>query len=269
MSAAPDLHGQTALLTGATGGIGNAIARALHRQGAHVKLSGRRAEVLESLAAELGDRAEVLAADLARPEDVDALVERAGPVDLLVNNAGLPGSGRLTEYTPEEIDRALFVNLRAPMQLTRAVLPPMLERGSGHVVFIASIAGKVAPGGSSIYSATKFGLRGFSFALHEDLRGTGVGTTAVFPGFISDAGMFAESEVELPRGAGTRSPEQVAEAVLTGIAKNRPEIDVSALSQRLGGWLAGPFPRAVAVLARAGGGSRVAELMAEGQRSKR
>jgi short-subunit dehydrogenase len=266
---APDLSGQTALLTGATGGIGNAIARALHRQGAHVKLSGRRAEVLESLAGELGDRAEVLPADLSKPDEVTSLLERAGDVDVLVANAALPGSGRLDDYSWDEVERALAVNLSAPIQLTHALLPRMLERGSGHLVYISSISGKVPTAGSSIYSATKFGLRGFAFSLHEELREKGVGATTVFPGFIRDAGMFADTELKLPPGAGTRTPEQVADGVLAGIATNRAEIDVAALSQRVGGRLFGAMPRFVAATVRASGGEKLADAMADAQRVKR
>jgi short-subunit dehydrogenase len=269
MPAKPDLSGRTALVTGATGGIGHAIARALHRQGAHVKLSGRRAETLEELATELGDHAEVLPANLARLDEVDALAERAGRVDVLVNNAGVPGSGPITDYSAEEVDRALTVNLHAPVRLTHALLPAMLERGSGHLVYIGSTAGKAMFGGASLYTATKFGLRGFSFALHEDLRGTGVGVTTVFPGFISDAGMYADSGVKLPPGLGTRPPRDVADAVLAGIAKNRPEIDVMAPVQKLGALLGGPFPRLVAAVTRVTGGERIAERMAEAQRAKR
>jgi uncharacterized protein len=266
---APDLSGRTALLTGATGGIGNAIARALHRQGAAVKLSGRRAEVLEELAAELGDRAEVLPADLSKSEDVTGLLERAGDVDLLVANAALPGSGRFDDLTAEQVERVLAVNLRAPMLLTHALLPRMLERGSGNLVYIASISGKVPAGGASVYSATKFGLRGFAFSLHEELRETGIGVTAVFPGFIRDAGMFADTELKLPTGTGTRTPEQVAEGVLRGIATNRAEVDVAALSQRLGGRLFGPLPRLVAGALRASGGEAFADELAEKQKPKR
>ena len=269
MAPRPDLSGQTALVTGATGGIGNAIARALHRQGAAVKLSGRRAEVLESLAGELGDRADVLPADLSTPEGVDDLAERAGAVDVLVNNAALPGSGDLTDYSREEMDRALFVNLHAPVQLTHVLLPGMLERGRGHLVYIASISGKVPAGGASLYTATKFGIRGFAFSLHEELREKGVGVTTVFPGFIRDAGMFADTEIKLPAGAGTRTPDQVADGVLAGIATNRPEIDVAALSQRLGGKLFGPMPRLVAASIRASGGEKLAQAMSDAQRVKR
>ena len=269
MAPRPDLNGKTALVTGATGGIGNAIARALHRQGAAVKLSGRRAEVLEKLASELGERAEVLPADLSKPDEVTGLLERAGDVDLLVANAALPGSGRFDDLTAEQVDRILSVNLRAPLLLTHALLPRMLERGSGNLVYIASISGKVPAGGASVYSATKFGLRGFAFSLHEEVRAKGVGVTTVFPGFIRDAGMFADTELKLPPGAGTRTPEQVADAVLRGIATNRAEIDVAALSQRVGGRLFGPMPRLVAAAVRASGGEALADAMAEAQKPKR
>src|SRR5207247_2243219 len=104
--------------------------------------------------------------------------------------------------SPAEIDRALDVNLRAPIQLARALVPPMLERRSGHLVFISSLAGKVATARSALYSATKFGVRAFAAGLREDLHGSGVGATTVFPGFIRDAGLFADSGVELPRGVG-------------------------------------------------------------------
>src|SRR3954468_22295404 len=120
-----DLNGARALVTGATGGIGHAIAHALHSRGAHVLITGRRREVLDSLASELGDRVESLPAAPASTDDVRARVERGGRVDVLVSNAALPGSGRLDDYSAEEIDRAVDVNLRAPMQLARALTPPM------------------------------------------------------------------------------------------------------------------------------------------------
>src|SRR3954464_9743198 len=150
-----DLQGARVLLTGATGGIGNAIARGLHAGGAHVLATGRRREALEEL------DAEPLVADLSERDAVGSLIERAGRVDVLVANAALPGSGELDSYSPDEIDRAIDVNLRAPIQLTRALIPSMLERGSGHVVLISSLSGKIPAAYSSVYSATKFGLRGF------------------------------------------------------------------------------------------------------------
>jgi short-subunit dehydrogenase len=264
-----DLTTARVLVTGATGGIGDAIARALHARGAHVAITGRRREVLDSLASDLGDRVEPLAADLSDADDVRSLVERAGQVDVLVSNAALPGSGRLDSYSPEEIDRAIDVNLRAPMQLARALTPAMAERGSGHVVLISSIAGKVASAHASVYNATKFGLRGFGFALHDELRGTGVGVTTVFPGFIEEAGMFADADVDLPRGVGARKPGQVADAVIEGIEKDKAEIDVAPVGLRLGGWLFGASPSLVSSITRKLGGEQVGEALGEGQRDKR
>ena len=108
----------------------------------------------------------------------------------------------------------LDVNLRAPIVLAQGLLPRMIARHSGQLVFISSLSGKAATPNTSLYNASKFGLRGFAAALRADLHGSGVGVTTVFPGFISDAGMFADAEVELPTGVGTRTPEQVADAVV-------------------------------------------------------
>ncbi|MEA2468444.1 MAG: hypothetical protein QOJ57_2570 [Thermoleophilaceae bacterium] len=266
---AVDLSGARVLLTGASGGIGNAIARALHARGASLAITGRRADALEALKAELGDRVDVLQADLAERADVEALPGRAGTVDVLVANAALPASGRLDSFTPDQVDRAIEVNLRAPVQLAHALVPGMLGRGSGHVVLVSSLSGKIAAGGSSVYSATKFGIRGFGMSLHDELHDTGVGVTTVFPGFIRDAGMFAEADVDLPKGVGTRTPEQVAKAVIEGIEKNRAEIDVAPLSLRAGGWISGAAPATLAALNRRMGAAKVAENLAAGQREKR
>ncbi|MEA2420818.1 MAG: hypothetical protein QOE60_3024 [Thermoleophilaceae bacterium] len=261
------LQGSTVLLTGATGGIGQAIARALDERGARVLLTARRAEQLDQIASELGGRPETLAADLTY--DAPALAERAGAVDVLVANAAVPASGALVDYSPEQIDRALDVNLRAPIQLTRALLPGMVERGRGHVVLVSSLSGKVASVGTSLYSATKFGLRGFAAGLREDLHGTGVGVTVVFPGFISDAGMLADSGARLPRWVGTRTPEQVAEAVVRGIEEDRAELDVAPLSMRAGALAGSLAPATFARIQRRLGSGRIAESIAEGQRPKR
>src|SRR5829696_7153094 len=134
-SAEVQLQGSTVLLTGATGGIGQAIARALDERGARLLLTARRAEQLEQIAAALGGRPEVLPADLTY--DAPALAEQAGAVDVFVANAALPASGPIDDFSPEEIDRALDVNLRAPIQLTRALVPAMVVRGRGHLVFIS------------------------------------------------------------------------------------------------------------------------------------
>jgi uncharacterized protein len=229
--------------------------------------SGRNRQVLEQLADEVGG-VEPLVADLCDPAQVAALVF-GRRIDVLVANAALPASGRLDSFTEEEIDRALDVNLRAPMHLARVLTPHMTERGFGHLVFISSLSGKMASAGASVYNATKFGLRGFSFALNEELRGTGVGATTVFPGFIRDAGMFADSGVKLPRGVGTRTPGDVAKAVIEGIEKNRAEIDVAPLSLSSGARVFGLAPGVVAAINRRLGSDPLADAIAEGQRDKR
>lgn len=264
-----DPNGSTALVTGATGGLGSAIARALHAQGATVLLSGRRAELLEELARELGERARALPGDLSSAGDVRRLADEAGAVDVLVANAGVPGTGRLEEYTTEQIDRVIDVNLRSAIHLTHALLPGMLERRRGHLVYISSMAGKVANPAASLYNATKFGLRGFSLALHEDLRGTDVGCTTIFPGFIADAGMWADSKIDAPAGSGVRRPGDVADAVLKAIRRNPYEIDVAGPVPRIGAWLSGAAPALVAAAQRAAGGEKLTAELSEAQREKR
>jgi len=263
------LGGARALVTGATGGIGGAVARALHGRGASVVLSGRRESLLEELRASLGERAEVVSVDLAERHGAAELAEAAGAVDVLVANAALPASGRVEDFDPEQIDRALDVNLRAPIQLTRALLPGMLERGRGHVVLVSSLSGKVGSPRSGIYSATKFGLRGFAAGLREDVEPRGIGVTVVFPGFVSEAGFFAESGVKLPPWVGTRTPEQVAAAVVRGIERERAEVDVAPLGLRVGTRIAELAPVTLARVQRRLGSERIADALADAQRDKR
>lgn len=257
----------TVLLTGATGGLGQAIARALAARGADLILTGRRTDVLEPLAQELGARA--LAVDLADRDAVARLAAEAGDVEILVANAALPASGTLDDYSAEQIDRALEVNLRAPVVLAKLLSEGMVRRGHGHLVFISSVSGKVAAGGSALYSATKFGMRGFALGLREDLRASGVGVSTILPGFIRDAGMFADAGVELPRGVGTRSPQDVAAAVVRAIERNASEIDVAPLSLRVGTAFAQVWPEIASGVTRRMGAERVAEGLAAAQREKR
>jgi uncharacterized protein len=260
------LSGRTVLLTGATGGIGQAIARHAHRAGAALVLTGRRAEVLEPLAAEVGGRA--VACDLARRDEVERLARECAEADVLIANAALPASGRLDAFDVDRIDRSLEVNLRAPVVLTHALLPHWQGRGAGHAVYVSSISGKIGSGGSSVYSATKFGLRGFAQALRDELHGTGIGVSVVFPGFIRDAGMFADSGAKLPPGVGTNSPDDVARAVITAIERDRGEIDVAPLMLRGSAKLNGIAPGLVNGLSRRLGSAKVAAEIASGQRAK-
>jgi uncharacterized protein len=261
------ISGSTVLITGATGGLGKAIARRLGKLGAVLILTGRRVAVLDALAAELGARPVV--ADLSLPEDLERVAAASGEVDILIANAGLPASGTLESFSVEEIDRALDVNLRAPIVLARELAPRMVDRGQGHLLFMSSLAGKASTPRTALYNATKFGLRGFAGALRSDLRGTGVGVSAIFPGFIRDAGLFADADVKLPPGVGTRSPDQVADAVVSAIERNRGEVEVAPLPVRAGTLLASVAPAIAGTIARRLGSDEIARKMQEGQSEKR
>lgn len=256
------------LITGATGGIGHAIARAFAARGASLILTGRRADVLEGLVAEVGGRG--IPCDLAQREEVDRLIweVRDTPLDVLVANAGLPATGLLTAMPQENIDRTVEVNLRAPIALARALAPQMIERRRGHMVFMSSLSGKAASPSSSLYAATKFGLRGFALSVREDLRPYGVGVSVVLPGFIRDVGMFADAKVKLPPGIGTRTSQEVALAVISAIERNRAEVEVAPATLRFGATVAGAAPALAATAQRLLGGGKIASELVSGQRSK-
>jgi short-subunit dehydrogenase len=265
-----ELAGRTALLTGATGGLGRAIATALAGRGATLALSARRAEALEALAAELpGDGHRVFPADLAEPGAAEKLAAEAGEVDVLVANAGRPGTGRLSDFTAEQLGGTLRVNLEAPMLLARALQPAMLERGSGHMVFVASLSGKSATPLSSVYNATKFGLRGFALGLRADLDPLGVGVSIVSPGTIREAGMYADSGAPPITGLGTSSPQQVADAVVQAIERNKVEISVAPVQQRLLAHFALASPGIAVKIASGSAGQKAATTVADGQSHKR
>ncbi len=263
-----DLSGKTVLLTGASTGLGPHIARRLREAGAKFVLSARNEAALEKLADELGE-SRVIAADLSRTGEPERLAAESGHVDVLVSNAGIPATGRLTTFKVEEIDRAIAVNLRAGIVLASKLVPGMLERKSGHLVFMSSIAGKLPPGGETIYNATKFGVRGFALALREELWGTGVGVSVISPTFVSEAGMWAVTGLKPNPIAGEVSPEQVADAVWTSITKNKREIDVVPIQLRTVLKLQALTPGVFATTARWMGATRSNEDLDERQRDKR
>jgi short-subunit dehydrogenase len=264
-----EIRATTVLLTGATGGLGRAIARALAARGAHLVLSSRKAQDLEQLAGSLpGDGHATVVCDLAEENAALALLEQAGDIDVLVANAALPASGRLESFSQAEIGRALRVNLESPVRMTRELVPRWQQRGRGHFVFVASISGFVSTPRASLYAATKFGLRGFALNLREDLRGSGIGVSVITPGAIRDAGMFADSGAPPPPLVGTGTPEQVADAVVRAIDRDRSEISVAPARQRV---LARFAMLAPEILGRLTGSAvaKAAEAIAEGQTDKR
>jgi len=229
-----EIAGKRVLLTGATGGLGQNIAVGLAAAGAKLLLSARSAEALEDLAAGLpGSGHSVVVSDLLQDGAAGQLAGDAGPVDVLVANAALPATGRLDELTAEQVARMLRVNLEAPILLARELIPGMIERGGGKLVLIGSLAGKAGSPSSSIYNATKFGLRGFAFGLSADLAETPVSVTVVAPGFVSEAGMFAESGAKAPAVLGTTTPERVARTVLKAIGSERVELTVAPIRSRV------------------------------------
>jgi short-subunit dehydrogenase len=261
-----NLGGRTALVTGASGGLGQAIARGLAARGASLILTGRRAEALEELAEEL--RACTVVCDLADRDDVERLAMDAGDADVLVANAGVPASGFIGQVSVEQIDRAVDVNLRAPLLLARLLADGMAARGGGHIVFVNSMSGKTGTAGQSLYCASKFGLRGYAQGIREDLRPQGIGVSSVFPGFIRDAGMFHDSGAKLPPYVGTKTPAHVARAVVRAIEHDRSEIDVAPLGLRVGAAIQGLAPELAARVQRRLGAAEIAARVADGQRDK-
>ena len=267
MSAHVDLRGSRALITGATGGLGQAIARQLAKEGAELVLTGRRLDVLEPLATELG--ATAIAADLESLAEVDRVMAEAGPIDVLIANAALSSSGDLLEYTPEQLTRALTVNFHAPIAMARTAALGMVERGRGHIVMIGSVSGKLASPNSSLYNATKFGLRGFALGFRQDLHDKGVGVSVVEPGFVRDAGMFANSGAKLPAIGRTSSPEDVANGVVKAIRRDRPEVVVAPVEIRAAALTFGGLPGVAETVQRMSGAGKVSAGIAEGQRHTR
>ena len=186
-----DLTGKTALVTGASGGIGGAIARALHGQGATVALSGTRTEPLEALAAELGGRAHVTPCNLSDAAAVEALPKQAaeamGGLDILVNNAGVTRDNLFMRMSDEEWDQVIAINLTATFRLSRAVLRGMMKKRWGRIVGITSIVGVTGNPGQGNYAAAKAGMIGMSKSLAAEVATRGITVNCVAPGFITTA----------------------------------------------------------------------------------
>ena len=218
-----DLTGKTALVTGATGGIGRSIAEKLHAQGATVALSGTRQAVLDEIAAELGERVHTLACDLTDLEAVDGLIGRAdeamGQVDILVNNAGITRDNIFLRMEDEEWDQVIQVNLTAMFRLTRAAVSTMMRRRSGRIISITSVVGTIGNPGQGNYCASKAGMVGMTKSLAYEVASRGITVNCVAPGFISTAMTDAlndkQREAILSRVPAKRlgEPAEIANAV--------------------------------------------------------
>jgi 3-oxoacyl-[acyl-carrier protein] reductase len=220
-----DLSGKTALVTGASGGIGGAIARALHRQGAAVVLSGTRAEALEVLRSELGDRAFIASCNLADTASVEALIKSAdaaagASVDILINNAGITRDNLFMRMKDEEWDQVIAVNLTAAFRLSRAVLRGMMKKRWGRIISITSVVGETGNPGQGNYAAAKAGLAGMTRSLAQEVASRNITVNCVAPGFIATAMTEKLNEEQkaalMPRIPAGRmgTPEDIAAAVV-------------------------------------------------------
>ena len=268
-----DLRGATAIVTGASRGIGVYIARALAEEGVNLSLAARSAIELDQVRAEmeaLGVTAISTVCDVVSADDRARLIERTeaeiGPVDILVNNAGIERIRRFESAPESDFTETLAINLEAPILLTRAVVPGMLERRRGHVVNIASGAGKVGVAYGTSYCASKHGLVGFTNALRAEYEREPVGFSVVCPGFVTDTGMYDRWEqrgVHAPRIAGSSKPEKVAEVTVDCIKRDRSEILVNTPPVRPLVVIANMFPKLTPVLLRRLGYTRTLEQVAE------
>jgi short-subunit dehydrogenase len=249
------LQGLSVLLTGGSRGIGPIIAEALAKRGAHLAIAARSKTGLDEVATHLrdmGTKTLIMPVDLQQPEQRQQLVRDVlnefGKIDILINNAALETEGVYAEQAWAAIQETIEVNLTAPMDLTRLVLPGMLEGKIGYIVNIASIAAKSGAPYSAIYSGTKAGLAEWTRALRLELLDTGIHCSTLFPGYVRNLGMFAKFGVQPPWLLGSCTPTQVAGAVVACIEQHRVEQIVNSrplhyafmlneLSPVLGDWL--------------------------------
>jgi len=249
------LQNKCVLLTGASRGVGAVIARTLAQRGVNLALVARSRDLLQNVAGALGRRDQnirIVTADLTDDNDrrrvVDSVLEAFGRVDVLINNAGMETEGAYLDLSFADIRKTVELNLLAPMALTHLILPHMLENKSGHIVNISSIGGKSGAPYDATYCGTKAGLAEWTRGLRLEMEGTGVDFSTIFPGFVTEVGMFARFNMKTPRVIGSCTPKQVAAAVVKVILHRKREIVVnsqplrplfalSEISPGLGDWL--------------------------------
>ena len=245
-----ELRGAVCLVTGASSGIGRATALRLARSGARVLALGRDRAALDEVAAKTNGT--VIVADLADPAEVERAAAEslavAGRVDVLVNNAGEGWAGPFAEINPLRAELLVRTNLLAPIRLARSLIPGMLERKSGHIVNVASIAGHVGVPGEAVYAATKAGLIGFSESLRYELAGTGVGVSVVSPGVVRTAFFDRQGRPYSRRFPRPIDPDRVARAVVRAIQRNKAQV-FEPKWMAFPAWLRGTFPSVYRALA--------------------
>ena len=229
------LNRAVGIVTGASRGIGVVIAEQLARKGVDLALAARSEDALQATKEKVerfGVRVVAIPTDVTKRDDLRTLVKRTtaelGPPDILINNAGIERVVEFNQMDPADIDALIKTNVSALLMLTRFVVPGMIERRRGHIVNIASLAGKTAAPYQTVYSATKHAVVGFSWSLREELRQHRIGVSAVCPGYVSEAGMFVDrGPEEPPKISSTVTPKKVGEATIKAIEKNRAEIIVA------------------------------------------
>lgn len=253
-----DLKGAVAIVTGASRGLGVFIAEELARRGADLALAARSADDLKATAErveKLGAKAISVPTDVTKRADLRNLVKQTtselGPPDVLINNAGVEHLARFEEVDLDSIDWVIKTNVVALESLTRLVVPSMIERRRGHIVNIASLAGKTAAPYNTVYSSSKHAVVGFSWSLREELKQHNVGVSVVCPTYVSDSGMFASARTgDPPKISNAVTPGQVADATIKAIEKNRAEIVVAPGASKFVDVLHAISPEVTTTLAR-------------------
>ena len=272
-----EIGGTSVLLTGGSRGLGPVIARALLTRGARVTLAARSADDLEEVAGSLHpQRVATVAGDVTDSADRARMVKAAeaafGPIDILVNNAGIESVLPFPDYREDEIRAIVEVNLEAPIQLCQLVITGMIDRGRGHVVNIASLAGKSALPYNTVYSGTKHGLVGFTYSLREELLGTGVSLSVICPGYVLDSGMYARHGGDASaagRSGAVTDPPKVAAAVVRAIEEDKPDVVVAGAFPQLADVVLAISPRLFGAIARRTGGYEPMRRQAKAQARKR